>query len=148
MAPQKSFVNLRHAKSGSYKKVLEKIEKSGKCPFCPGNLEFKNPILKKYGGWLVKMSDWPYKNAQHHFIFIPERHIENFSELIAKDFEAISYLVNWAIKEYKIEGSGFAMRFGDSKFTGATVKHLHAHLIVPEIDKKTGNAKVVDFPIG
>jgi len=40
------------------------------------------------------------------------------------------------------------MRFGDSSVTGATVLHIHAHLIVPKINEKTKKARVVRFPIG
>ena len=144
---KKSFVNTRHAKSGEYKEVLEKIEKSGKCPFCPENRDFKNPVLKKSGSWIVKKNDWPYKNTLHHLVFIPDKHIENFSELTLNDFKALSELVTWAIEEFKIPGGGFAMRFGDTDYTGASVRHLHAHLIVPEVDKD-GKAKIANFPIG
>lgn len=142
-----SFVNTRYAKSGGYKEVLEKIEKSGKCPFCPENRDFKNPILKRVGGWIVKKNDWPYKNTLHHFVFIPDRHLENFSELTPDDFKALLELVTWTIKEFKIPGGGFAMRFGEPDYTGASVRHLHAHLIVPELNKD-GTAKVAYFPIG
>jgi len=38
------------------------------------------------------------------------------------------------------------MRFGDSDYTGATVTHLHLHLMVPKL--KRGKALTVEFPIG
>ena len=81
-------------------------------------------------------------------MILGEKHRENFSELKKRDFEAVSYLAKWAIKKYKIKGGALAVRFGDTDFTGASVAHLHFHIISPEINKKTGRAKTVNFPIG
>jgi hypothetical protein len=69
-------------------------------------------------------------------------------ELTKKDWESITALSNWAIKEFNIPGGGLTMRFGETVYTGATVCHLHAHLISPELNPKTGHAYTVEFPIG
>ena len=60
----------------------------------------------------------------------------------------LDFLANFAIKKYKIKGGALAMRFGDTNYTGASVAHLHFHIISPKINKKTGRAKTVNFPIG
>lgn len=139
----------RYAKTKDYRQTLEKIIKTKKCPFCPDNFKYhKEPILKKYQGWLATKNSWPYKNTQYHFVLIPIKHKSNFSDLKTKDLQAITYLVNWLIKKYKIKGGGLTLRFGDQNYTGATVRHLHFQLIVPELNKKSRLAKVVNFPIG
>jgi len=142
-------IDIRFAKTGDYRKTLEKIIDTDKCPFCPNNFKYhKKPILKKLNGWLATENSWPYENTKHHFIFIPEAHKETFSDLTVEDFKTLRELIGWVIEKYKIEGGGVTMRFGDQKFTGATVHHLHLHLIVPEINGRLLNAKVVTFPIG
>ena len=98
-------------------------------------------------GWFITESTWPYKNSQKHFLIIPLRHKENLREITNKDMQAILYLANWAIKKYRIKGGGLTMRFGNSDFTGATVSHLHAHLIYPK-ETRAGRGKTVNFPIG
>jgi len=60
----------------------------------------------------------------------------------------VAFLVNWAIKKWKIRGGGVAMRFGKTDYTGASVSHLHFHIISPELDKKKKRSKIVSFPIG
>jgi len=133
---------------GDYRETLNKIADTKKCPFCPDNFKYhKKPILRKVDGWMTTENSWPYENTKHHFIFIPETHKETFSDLTIKDFKALKELINWVIKKYKIKGGGVTMRFGEPTYTGATVRHLHAHLIVPEL-KDNGEAKVVNFPIG
>lgn len=145
----KAGIDKRFAKDKDYKQTLEDIIKSGKCPFCPENFKYhKEPILKEHEGWLATKNSWPYKNAKHHFIFVPKKHMEEFKELTQEDLKALKYLVNWITEEFKIKGGGVTMRFGEQTYTGASVAHLHAHLIVPEIDKQKNQAKPTHFPIG
>ena len=37
--------------------------------------------------------------------------------------------IKWANKKFKIPGASFIMRFGDHNYTGATITHLHAHIV-------------------
>jgi len=145
----KKVVNKRFAKGkGEYEKVIDSIEKSGLCPFCQENFKYhKRSILKELGDWFLTENSWPYKDTSCHFIIICKNHKENFSDLSTKDFEDVKELVNFAIKKYNIKGGALALRFGDTDYTGATVCHLHFHLISPELDEQN-KSKTVHFPIG
>lgn len=144
----KKVVDPRFAKGGHYKKVIHEIQGEGVCPFCPDTFKWHTkPILKREGGWLITENFNPYKNARYHFIIVKELHKEQFEDLAPRDWRAVSSLAIWAIKKFKIKGGGFTMRFGETAFTGATVCHIHAHLIMPELGKN-GRAKTVWFPIG
>ena len=144
-----SFVDVRNTKGKSdYRRTIQEIIDAGVCPFCPEHFSWhKNPTLQNEGDWLVTASTWPYENAKLHFLIICKSHKENFSELSIQDFGSLMKLVSWASDSYGIEGGGLILRFGSTKYTGATVAHLHFHLIVPEIDGD-GNAMPVWFPIG
>ncbi|MDO8663441.1 MAG: HIT domain-containing protein [Candidatus Wildermuthbacteria bacterium] len=144
-----NFVDAKNARKGEYKKVIEEIAKTGKCPFCKENFKYhKKPTYKTKGSWFLTNNSWPYKNAGCHLIIIGKKHKENFKELTKKDLEEVSYLTNWAIKKWGIKGGALAIRFGETAFTGASVSHLHFHIISPELNKKTQRAKTVEFPIG
>lgn len=146
--PQK-VVDLRFAKTKDYRKTLEAIQKKGQCPFCPENFKYhKKSIFKKTENWFVTDNSWPYKNSKHHFLLIGKKHKEEFSQLKLSDFKEIAKLGNWIVNKYKIKGGGLMLRFGDTAYTGSTVCHLHFHLIVPKINKKTKQADAVWFPIG
>ena len=126
-----------------YFDVLKTIEAGGECPFCPFKFKYhKHAVLNNHKGWLISDSSWPYNNSQRHLIIIGDKHKEKIEELSAEDMTAILFLIKWASKKFDIKGGGFAMRFGETSYTGATVCHLHAHLIFPK--KK----KSVNFPIG
>ena len=144
----KKVVDKTYAKSKEYKETLEAIEKTAKCPFCKENFKYhKKKILKKESKWFITESSWPYKNSKFHFLIISKEHKENFIDLKQTDFATVSKLTNWAIKKYKIKGGALSLRFGDTKYTGASVCHLHFHFIVPELDKSK-RSKKFNFPIG
>lgn len=149
--PEDRVVDPHYARTDEYREQLEEIAAKGLCPFCPGNFDWHpNPILYEAGGWFITPIRLNYENARLHLLLIGLQHKEHFLDLTLEDLEDIQALVAWAAFEYDLEdkGGGFLMRFGATEYTGASVVHLHAHLIVPEIDPETGRAKVVNFPIG
>ncbi len=139
------LVDTHYARSEFYKKVLIDVKSEKVCPLCTLKWHTK-PILKTIGGWFITETFQPYPNAALHFLIIGKRHKENLAELTAGDWKEISQLQKWAAKKYNIQGGGIAMRFGDTAYTGATVAHLHMHLIVPKL--KRGRAMPVMFPFG
>ncbi|MEN9558066.1 MAG: hypothetical protein RL141_435 [Candidatus Parcubacteria bacterium] len=149
MGVQKKVVDPRFAKGKEYRAVINKIAGEAKCPFCPDNFRYhKNPILKRHGSWFLTRSSWPYPHTQEHFLIMGTKHKELLAELSGADWKSLAALAAYAVKTFKLPGGAIAMRFGETAYTGATVCHLHAHLIVP---KKRANKKMADtvmFPIG
>lgn len=140
-------VDPRNARDKGYKRIITEILGQGVCPFCPETFKWHTkPILKYDGQWFITENFTPYKNSRFHFIIIGKKHKELLSDLTTRDWKRILGLIDWALKKFKIKGGGITMRFGDTLFTGATVKHIHAHLIVPIVKK--GKPLPVYFPIG
>lgn len=144
---KEDFVDPRNARSGGgYQETIQEIVSEGVCPLCPPMKWHPNPILQDDGRWLITQNSHPYPNSEFHFIIISKKHIEGLLQLSAEDFSSILKLSKWATEEFNIKGGGLTMRFGDTLYTGATIKHLHAHLIVPKIED--GKPQPVYFPIG
>ena len=142
-------VNKQNARKGEYRRIIEKIYGIGKCPFCPNNFIYhKEPILRRRGSWFLTKNSWPYKHTRYHLVIIGKKHKENLLDLTSKDFQDVLALAKWAIKEYNIQGGAFAMRFGNANLTGASVAHIHFHILSPKRDQKTRLYKKVTFPIG
>lgn len=145
----KHFVQKRFAKSPDYRRVLTAIEATGRCPFCPANFRYhKNPILKRAGGWIATLNSWPYRGSRVHALLITKAHKERFEDLTSGDFAAVRMLTRWLVRRYRIAGGAIALRFGDPRFTGATVHHLHFQLIQPARKRRSGKVATVNFPIG
>lgn len=143
----KRFVQKEFAKTAGYRRVLTAIEQTARCPFCRENFRYHaKPILRRSGGWFATENSWPYAGARVHCLLISEKHRERFEELTARDFSAVAGLTRWLIRHYRIPGAGLALRFGDPRFTGATVRHLHFQLIQPS--RRGSRVATVNFPIG
>lgn len=139
---EKKVVDLRFAE-GEYKRVIEAIAQKGKCPFCNKNFGYhRKPILRETQKWFVTESTWPYEHSLWHFLIIAKEHKESILELEKSDFVEILELTQWINSEYKLPGGALCMRFGETEYTGSSVCHLHAHLIMP-IKRNT-----VNFPVG
>lgn len=144
----KSFVNLNNARFEEQRQVMQNIEDSKECPFCPEYLDkyHREEIIRKGAHWLLTRNQWPYENTDLHLLAIATYHAEKLSDLRKGSFDELQDHMVWAENEFQIVAGGIAMRFGDTSHNGASVKHLHAHLIVPSINKPA-NEKV-KFRIG
>ena len=135
------FVNLLNASTrpdDTYRNVIQKIKQDGVCPFCPKNLTryHKKPILKTGRYWILTDNMYPYKGAKHHLLLVHKKHIEHLSEMSSGAWKELQALVNFITAKRKIKGGALLIRFGKTLYTGASVSHLHANLISPDIRKK------------
>lgn len=147
---KKKFINQSYVRTGSQAKIYKQIEEEGLCPFCLENFErYKvGPSIKDNTNWTLVKAKWPYENSKVHLIFILKKHIEGIENLDSSMWSDLLQLVKWTLEKYEISGGAFAIRFGDSNLTGATVHHLHAHLIEPIRKGGKENAETVTFSIG
>lgn len=142
MAPKKRKVdtdNANVAKRGDYTKTLDAIIAGGFCPFCEEHL-FKHhsrPLIYKSKYWLITENAWPYKGSRFHFLFITRPHIEATEDMPPAMFTDLQKLYRKLIEENGIKGATLMIRSGDTKLTGASVNHLHAHLIAGSPRTKT-----------
>ena len=132
-----SFVNLDNARFDDQRDVMRAIEEDGVCPFCPEHLHeyHKQPILREGAHWRITPIQWPYEHTSTHLLAISAYHAESLGDLRDGSFDELQKHFQWAELEFKIAAGGLAMRFGDVTRNGASVKHLHMHLIVPSEDK-------------
>lgn len=143
-----SFVNLSSARTPEQLEVLSTIKDKGVCPFCPENLAdyHKNPILISGKYWLATENQWPYKNTKYHFLFIHRTHVESIIELTPEEAVELFYMAQKLAQENDIKSGGFCMRFGQLGKNGASVSHLHAHLI--SVKDNPADDEHVRFKVG
>lgn len=138
---KKSFVNAYNSKRGGeegYKRIIDTIEKDGVCPFCPEHLlkYHKNPILEDGVYWLLTDNMYSYQGAKHQLLLIHKKHIESVLDLSEKAWGELFRLVRSETTKRGIRGGTLYIRFGDSSYTGASVAHLHANVISPDLENK------------
>ena len=126
-------VLVEHARSEDQKAVLSQITADGVCPFCIANLKryHKKPITES-DHWFVTENQWPYDHTKLQLLVIAKRHVEHISELTSAEWRDWSQVVSSALTRYSIHSGAICMRFGTPEETGASVVHLHSHIIVPD----------------
>lgn len=135
----KRYVNKAGAGSRKeYAKVLERIDREGVCPFCEDYfLKYHTrPILKKSRHWIVTENFAPYDGAKHQFLFVHRGHIEDAHKLSSAAWSDLLTNIKWLTKKYQLPALSFFMRTGDSRYTHASVAHLHAQALVGGTSRK------------
>ena len=141
-------VDPTNARTPVYARTLAEIKEAGLCPFCPENFRWHpHEITFHEGGWRLTPNVHPYENTKHHFLIIPDRHYTGIWDIASLDWQVVRDLALKAGSRFGFKGGGLMLRYGDTKLSGATVVHLHFHLIVPKVDE-AGSALPVYFPIG
>lgn len=133
-------VNLDNARHDDQRQIMETIVGDDVCPFCMENLKkyHQRPILAEGDHWLVTTNQWPYEHTQAHFLLIAKRHIETVTDLESGAFEELGGHIQRLVRDNGLDYGGIAMRFGDARYTGASVNHLHVHALQAAKDLPDG----------
>lgn len=125
---------------------MEQSEQNKMCIFCEDGLKeiHKLPILQQNESFLVTDNAFPYPGTDHHVLIIPKKHISNILEIDAESWNDLKQMIEWVVKDRKIEGASLFLRFGNSKFTCSSLNHLHFQILVgnshqdePKDDRET-----------
>ncbi len=145
---KKKFVHAPNANDrAEYHSVLKKITRDNVCPFCPAHFKYHTrPILRTGKHWLLTENMSPYEGTKKHFLFIHKKHIETPQKLSAAAWKELLSHLNWVSKKYRLPAGGFFMRFGDMHYTGASVAHLHAQMIIGS--KKSKGSFIIGPTLG
>jgi len=127
----KSGLNLSNAKREPQIAIMKKIIADGVCPFCRENIEkyHTKPILFETKSWIVTENAWPYENTQKHILLISQRHVRTADELNNDEWIEVKEIQKKIRTEFGLKSATILGRLGDPSFSGATVEHLHLHII-------------------
>lgn len=147
---QEGFMMMEHARTSDQYHVMSRIASERVCSFCPEHRGLNDlmPCLRQGRFWSLRPNRWPYENAWLHLLLILERHAENMSDLTAEEWTELHEHLSWIEKKYELSGGAIGIRFGDPRMNGATVDHLHVHLIVADQDTSVPGYQRVRFAMG
>ncbi len=137
--PQQQYLQMENARYDEQREVMERLAKLGVCPFCPEHISKAEVNLELFATkhWHVHVNRWPYDNTRLHLLVIHRQHLLHLDELSPEAAAEIVEVAAWARAKYEIKGGGLVMRFGDPAVTGATVHHLHWHLVVADVTDRS-----------
>jgi ATP adenylyltransferase len=111
---------------------MRRLEAEGLCLFCPDGLrrQARQRVLFQTRHWTVTPNEFPYAGTSLHLLLVPQQHVGDVLDL-GPDAQADFWTALAQIRErYGLRYYGLGMRNGDCRFTGATIAHLHAHVLV------------------
>lgn len=127
---------LENARNEEQRAKMVRLEASGTCVFCPEYLsqDPDQPTLFRGRNWTVTPNRFPYKGAREHLLLIPDDHVEDLVDLSPEALSDFWLALTWARDQYISGHYGLGARNGDPRFTGGTIRHLHVHLIVGDVE--------------
>ena len=137
------FIYPPNARKQDQLDIMINKESNNEDPLAPKNLdpEVQKTIFET-DHWCITLNRFPYENAEYQILGIVKDDVYKFEELSKDAFDEVQVIINRLIKEYNLDGGAFCWRYGDPAKSGASLKRLHFHIIMPEQNKK------VRFPIG
>lgn len=129
-------VDLDNSRLDEQREVMRQILADESCPFCLENIrKYHKQVISKDGKyWMLTPNQWPYKHTKVHFLAIYKKHAETLSEIDPESGNELLEMMQWVQKEYQVPGGGWAMRFGDTNYSGGTVNHIHVQFVQPDLD--------------
>jgi ATP adenylyltransferase len=136
---QPEHVEIANAHTPEYRRTLEQIAEQQSCPapFCIDEAEYHIHPVEHRGSWKITRNTFNYQDALHAFLLVPKRHVAYPWELSMEEREELNTLVEELVRTYELKGLTQFMRFGEKSHTGASITHLHVHLVA-------GHPKTVD----
>lgn len=129
-------------------KKFKGIMENGRCPFCCENIRNEGyNFIAETNHWHVVENPYPYKGSTLHLLIIPKRHVISLQNLYCEEWAQMAETISIISKKYPFLAKGYGLAVRQGEVGGATLLHLHWHLIAPKVESKTGRI-VVNFGIG
>lgn len=107
---------------------MERLDRLGLCVFCPNGLPIGTRLIYRSPSWVVVPNRWPYPDTREHLLVVSRRHVTDVRQLQANELIDLGVVLGLVAPD---GGYELRVRSGDMGVTGATVAHLHWHVIVP-----------------
>ena len=110
---------------------MRSLEARGVCLFCPDGLG-RQQVLLRTPHWTAIPNDFPYQGTALHLLLIPHQHATDLLDLPAAAQQDFWAALGALRDRYQLQHYGLGVRNGDCRFTGATIRHVHAHVLVAQ----------------
>jgi ATP adenylyltransferase len=129
-----SLYNFENFRTAEQLAQMRELAESGRCLFCPDQRGTDLPVLHRLPQWTVISNRFPYRGTRLHLLLVPDEHVADLIDLSAPAQAGFWAALAWVRSEYGLTFYSLAARNGDPRFTGATIRHLHVHLLQGDVD--------------
>ncbi|MBR2997494.1 MAG: adenylyltransferase/cytidyltransferase family protein [Bacilli bacterium] len=93
-------------------------------------------ILFQTEYWYVSENRFPYDGVERQFLVTARKGIYDQKDMSKEMFEEIQTIWRRLIVVYNLDGGALCFRYGDPAKSGASLKRLHFHIIMPKPENK------------
>jgi dihydrofolate reductase/diadenosine tetraphosphate (Ap4A) HIT family hydrolase len=129
---RRSYYYLENSRGEAQSDDMRRLEAEGRCLFCPGQEALAE--IHRTPQWTIGPNRFPYRGAKLHLLLVPDEHVTDMADLSAAAQADFWSALAWVREHYSLTYYGIAVRNGDPRFTGGTIRHLHVHLVVGDVD--------------
>ncbi len=94
-------------------------------------------ILYKTDYWYISLNKFPYEGVEKQFLIVSRYPVYNKEDISKEMWTDLNEILQDLTKKYEISGGALCFRFGDPSRSGASLKRLHCHIIMPKENEKT-----------
>lgn len=110
--------------------IMMRDEYSDKDPLDPKYIE--NDIAFETEFWSVSWNKFPYEGANKQFLIVIKQPVYDLDDLAPEMWLDLRNVLAKLKNDFGVVGGAFCMRYGDPALSGASLKRLHAHAILPD----------------
>jgi ATP adenylyltransferase len=111
---------------------MRRLDAEGVCLFCPEGLarHARQQVLFRTRHWTVTPNEFPYPGTSLHLLLVPDQHAADLLDLTEEVRQDFWQALRAVADRHQLGHYGLGVRNGDCRFTGATIAHVHAHVLV------------------
>lgn len=141
------YIDPRNVRDALQLDIMLSREEKGEDPLNPDIIDQEILFFTDY--WYVTKNRFPISSVEHTFLVVSKLPIYNVEDMTKEMWEDLKNIWDKLRNDYNLPGGAICQRFGDTQRSGATLKRIHTHIIVPTKDNKTkftigGNPDVKD----
>jgi diadenosine tetraphosphate (Ap4A) HIT family hydrolase len=131
-----TFYCFENARTPDQVAEMRRLDAAGICLFCPDGLARHPPerIVLRTWHWTVLRNDFPYRGTRLHLLLVPRQHATDLTGLHADSQRDFWRVLAAVVRDHQLTYYGLGVRNGDCRYTGASIEHVHAHLLVGDPD--------------
>jgi ATP adenylyltransferase len=129
---RRSYYYLDNSRGEAQSEDMRRLEAEGRCLFCPGQEALA--VVHKTPQWTIVPNRFPYRGTRLHLLLVPDEHVADMADLSPAAQADFWSALAWVRERYALTFYGLAIRNGDPAFTGGTIRHLHVHLVVGDVE--------------
>jgi len=129
------YVYLPNARNQEQLDIMIDKDSKGIDPLAPDVIDQEIVFTTDY--WCVSKNRFPYEGIENQFLISSISPIYKVEDINKEGWADLNNIWLRLKEEYNLLGGAMCFRFGDPSLSGASLKRLHAHIIVPKEDVKT-----------